>query len=73
MYKKILDKMPENVKSIHKFIIWFCAILFVAGVITMLCDMVYFDVVFFIGIGIIGFALMLFIDCLIAVYFYQFA
>ena len=70
MYKKILNKMPANVKRIHNFIIWFCAILFVAGLIVMACDMAYFDITFFIGIGIAGLSVPLLIDLWISVYFY---
>ena len=70
MYKKILNKMPANVKKIHNFIIWFCAILFVAGLIVMACDMTYFDITFFVGIGIAGLSVPLLIDLWISVYFY---
>ena len=62
--------MPANVKRIHNFIIWFCAILFVAGLIVMACDMAYFDITFFIGIGIAGLSVPLLIDLWISVYFY---
>ena len=70
MHKKILNKMPANVKKIHNFIIWFCAILFVASLIVMACDMAYFDITFFVGIGIAGLSIPLLIDLWISVYFY---
>ena len=70
MHKKILNKMPANVKKIYNFIIWFCAILFVAGLIVMACDMAYFDITFFVGIGIAGLSIPLLIDLWISVYFY---
>ena len=71
MQKKIIAKMPENVKKIHKFIcIFIIAAMIVGGFMLLLGATDSFSDLLMIGMIVLGAAVAILIDYILAIYFY---